>query len=178
MDVFEKVVDDVERVGWHCMWVGGAPGHPSYGYSIGLHRTFGHPEILIFGLEPRNTHGIMSTIVGDIRAGRGRHAGERAPDLLVGLECVFLKVPRQRLREFVGIAIRFHGNDAFPCLQLVWPDEGGYFPWDPGMRARLRALQPVLGPVVVDGPRPGEGAEPSAPADEGDDDGLDTPRPA
>ncbi|AMU18382.1 hypothetical protein BJL96_15195 [Burkholderia cenocepacia] len=38
----------------------------------------------------------------------------------------------------------FYGNDAFPCVQLLWPDRNGIFPWQPEADDALNAAQPRL----------------------------------
>jgi hypothetical protein len=38
----------------------------------------------------------------------------------------------------------FYGGDAFPCLQIVWSDRDGRFPWQSGFDPALAGLQPDL----------------------------------
>ncbi|MCA8277395.1 DUF4262 domain-containing protein [Burkholderia sp. AU30280] len=38
----------------------------------------------------------------------------------------------------------FYGNDDFPCVQLLWPDRNGIFPWQPEADDALNAAQPRL----------------------------------
>lgn len=46
-----KVLDDVETHGWHVVKVMGDETGPGFGYSVGLWKTFRHPEIIIIGLK-------------------------------------------------------------------------------------------------------------------------------
>jgi Domain of unknown function (DUF4262) len=41
----EKVVADLETFGWHVVCVKEDSVGPAFAYSIGLQKTFGHPEI-------------------------------------------------------------------------------------------------------------------------------------
>jgi hypothetical protein len=56
------------------------------------------------------------------------------------LEAVAVDAPEQRL-----LVAHCLYRDRLRALQLVWADDAGRWPWDPGHRAR-RAGQPVLGP--------------------------------
>ena len=48
-------------------------------------------------------------------------------------------------RRFVGLTQAYDGED-FACVQLVWPDKQGRWPWDAAVREGFVAMQPVLGP--------------------------------
>jgi hypothetical protein len=37
--------------------------------------------------------------------------------------------------DHLGWTRWFYGGDRFPCLQIVWPDRAGVFPWEPGFDA-------------------------------------------
>jgi hypothetical protein len=45
--VLQRVHDDVAKFGWHVMRVLGEPQY--FGYTIGIHQTFGKQELFITG---------------------------------------------------------------------------------------------------------------------------------
>jgi hypothetical protein len=47
-------------------------------------------------------------------------------------------------RAFFGGAIRFYRKPPFPVLEVVWPDKGGFFPWQAESSVSYRDLQPQL----------------------------------
>ena len=47
-----KIHDDVQRYGWHAVSISDIA--PPFLYSVGLMKTFNHPEAIIFGLETQN----------------------------------------------------------------------------------------------------------------------------
>ena len=57
----------------------------------------------------------------------------------------FVGVPREVQAEYFGTAQWAYEGADFPCVQLVWPDKQGRWPWDPSSRDGFRGLQPVLG---------------------------------
>ncbi|HEY2534440.1 MAG TPA: DUF4262 domain-containing protein [Xanthobacteraceae bacterium] len=45
----------------------------------------------------------------------------------------------------IGLTSRwFYGGDDFLCLQLVFPDTSGHFPWSSGSSEGFRTAQPDL----------------------------------
>jgi len=47
----QKLLDDVAEYGWHVIKVLDQPDAPGWAYSVGLFQNFGHPEIMVFGLD-------------------------------------------------------------------------------------------------------------------------------
>ena len=56
----EKVVRDVAQHGWHVINILEQNGCPSWSFSIGLFHTYGHPEVLIFGLGNELEHNVIN----------------------------------------------------------------------------------------------------------------------
>ena len=57
----------------------------------------------------------------------------------------FVTVPKTCYAEHLGLAVWAYEGDSFPCVQMVWPDKQGRWPWDAGVREGFAASQPVLG---------------------------------
>jgi Domain of unknown function (DUF4262) len=55
-------------------------------------------------------------------------------------------VPLAAYQKYLGTAIWFYRSlpRPFRCIQIVWPDEAGKFPWDGNYDARYKGIQPVL----------------------------------
>ena len=139
----QKVLSDVEEFGWHIVTVGAEDG-PDFGFKIGLHQTFSHPEILMIGLSSDLLRKVLNVVGGNVKSGARYSAGASYSGILEGFECAFRAVPRDRFAEYLGYAIRFYGGAAFPCIQCVWPDRLGRFPWHPEASDADRVVQPVL----------------------------------
>lgn len=140
----------ISRYGWSCYYIFGGAG-PPWLYTIGLVEGFGHPELIIFGLDQSSAHGLATRVVerltSEVKVPPGRHAGER----LDGLPVAYLEVDRAYWREpsdyFLGWLDYYRALERTldqRALQLVWSDEQGHLPWDERFSARLRHLQPLL----------------------------------
>ena len=140
----DRIEADIAKYGWHVIKVMEDDEGPGFAYSIGLHRSFGHPEVIVFGLPLDLMHRMVNTIGAEVRRGERFAAGSRSDAVLVGRPVEFRSVAAGWLDEFFGQAIRYHGGPACAALQCCWPDRAGRFPGQAGVEAGCRAAQPDL----------------------------------
>lgn len=119
---------------WAVQFVGDGDeaDEPAFGYTVGLF-GLGHPELVIVGLGPDNTHGILGWVAGMVAEGRDLLVGELLtwPDWVGRL--VVEQLPNSG--EVVLAANRFYERPAeysVPAYQLTWSHRDGLFPWDEG----------------------------------------------
>jgi hypothetical protein len=145
-DVEKKLVSDIEEFGWHVIKIAEDDEGPAFAYSIGLFKTFGHPEIIVFGLDVDLMHRMINLIGEEVRHGRRFADEEAASGVLEGYDVRFKYVARRHYHEHVGYARWFYKGDDFPLLQCLWPDKKGRFPTDSDFARALRPRQPLLAP--------------------------------
>ncbi|MBV8922498.1 DUF4262 domain-containing protein [Bradyrhizobium sp.] len=127
-DADERIVGNVRKHGCHIVGIMPDEERPGYAFSIGLFVNYGHPEIVIFGLDRRDAGNVINDIRDRVSRGQRYAAGDVGDQLLVGHKACFADVPPR----------------PFPCLQLVWPDRAGRFPWQAEFDPALRKYQPLL----------------------------------
>lgn len=66
----------IRNFGWGIEYVQGPDVSDSWGYTIGLSETFGHPELALAGSNARTTASLINTIGSAIRLGDLPVAGE------------------------------------------------------------------------------------------------------
>jgi Domain of unknown function (DUF4262) len=128
------------------------PG-PPFAYTVGLSRPrFGHPELLVFGLDRGTARTILNDLGERVRGGRRLHAGQRITDLLRDLHGGAVQVELLRVddaadrRAPLSVANRLYGHGRpVDALQVVWPDRHHRLPWEPGFDPRMQPMQPLLG---------------------------------
>jgi hypothetical protein len=142
----QRIIDDVAKFGWHVVAVVPKAGEqwPEFAFTVGLHKTYNHPELIIFGLPMKVAHGIFSTCVERIEESEPFLEGQVRQDVLNDYDATFVAVAERFYAEYLGSAIGFYENADFPVLQLVWPDRNGCFPWDSSAAPDLVHSQPVL----------------------------------
>jgi hypothetical protein len=110
-DYDRKLLEDVQRFGWHLVGIKDDPEGPAYVFSVGMYHTHGQPEICIFGL--RDT-GVMAQIVNEIgdllRSGETFQDWEGSEDVLDNYPCIFRKVDPSR----------------YPVLLVTHDDDGDW----------------------------------------------------
>jgi hypothetical protein len=139
-----KLLADIEEYGWHVVLIPEDDEGPAFAYSIGLFKTFGHPEVVVFGLDLDVMHQMINLIGEEVRRGRHFSDGESASGILEGYDVRFCEAARKHYHDHFGYARWFYGGDDFPALQCLWPDRRGRFPTDPGYPESLHLRQPLL----------------------------------
>jgi hypothetical protein len=141
----QRVIDDVQRVGWHIIGIQGDSEGPAFSFSFGLFHTFQLPEIIIVGLpKMENMAAIINLIGGEMRTGFCVEDGRESDQILEGYRCIFRRVATDLYPEYLGYAMWFYEYKEFPVLQCVWPDKNHRYPWHPEFTAGLKERQPVL----------------------------------
>jgi hypothetical protein len=144
-----RLLESVRDHGWHVLGILEEGESPAFAFTVGLTTSFGHPELLIAGLEIKVMHSLLNALGETIRAGRGYMAGERISDLVDGFDCLTINVDRAHYPEWLGYARWYHRGDAFEVLQVLWPDKQNVLPPSPDAPEWLTVLQPVLGRVTL-----------------------------
>jgi Domain of unknown function (DUF4262) len=139
-----QVYEDIESHGWHVVKVNEGDETAGWAFSIGLHVTLRHPEVVLFGLPGDVMHAVINSIGENVRSGSCYENGQFYGDLLEGYQCRFQRVSRKWYRPFLGYATWYYGGAQFPVLQCVWPDKDGRWPGDPASEVDWSRLQPLL----------------------------------
>lgn len=128
----------------------GEPG-PPFAYTIGLGHRFGHPELLMSGLDHRVMHRALNDVAALIMKGRRLAPGDALEGVLAGVPVAIDRVSDEGLRETVTWSAWFHRQEA-AALAIVWPDKNGVFGWQPGAPEVLDERQPRTWRVPIEHP--------------------------
>jgi Domain of unknown function (DUF4262) len=142
-----KVLEDIQSHGWHVTGVFTSKGEAGldWAFSIGLFHTFGHPEVIVFGLKLNTCMNIVNEIGQQIKAGkRYQTSGEYGDILKDPYKCAFRPVERTHYHDYLGFALWFYEQDPFPTMQCFWPDSVGKLPWVEGCDPSVTRAQPFL----------------------------------
>ncbi len=127
-DLLIKVQDDIKRVGWSAVGVFAAEGdEPSWPfcYTIGF-REHDHPEMIVVGLDTDLSHPILHGLYERVAAGERFETGQRDAKVLEGYDVEFREMPVDG--RPLNMARAYYGVDELPALQVLWPDQNGFFP--------------------------------------------------
>lgn len=151
LQLFEGIDRAIDDPGWMVMAIPDAA--PPFCYTVGLIKSFNHPEIIILGLRYEIAHPLLNTVGFQIKQGEVFSPGNRYDSITEKYDTQFVEVTLENISEYFGILIGYtrHHNDATPirALQLVWPDPQNRFPWENGFEEKFRTAQPLLNVVAV-----------------------------
>jgi hypothetical protein len=146
-DTFNKherqIVADIKEFGWFHTSVYGEAKFEQFSYTTGFWVSSQTPEILTFGLG-KAAHSIFWHMFRQGKAGVKYPLSMRANDILADFPAILFPVAKKYYSEFPLSSRWFYRGEDFPCLQLVWPDLQGRFPWEQGFDESFLADQPDL----------------------------------
>ena len=138
-----RLLADVAQAGYHVVTGPSTGSTPAFAFSVGLFRTFDHPEVAVFGLSVEPLHAGVRRIGERIRGGERFDEGDLVDGLIDGRAVTFRRIVPRHYATHLGHAVWYHGGARFPAIQAIW-SEGGHFPWDRWFPRDLRDAQPVL----------------------------------
>lgn len=146
--VVDKLLADVERVGYSVVSVGGDKPSPPFAYSVGLEKTYKHPEIIITGLRAEIAYSLINDIASKIKEDSSVFkVGVSYEKIVKGLPVRFILASEENKIEYarmLGVCYEPESLENVQLLQMLWPDPDGFFPFESQFEERLRAAQPVL----------------------------------
>jgi predicted RNA binding protein YcfA (HicA-like mRNA interferase family) len=140
----QRVIDDVAKFGWHCINIHPEGDEVGYAFTVGLFASYGHPGLIIFGLQSQTAHAILSIAARAAKDGAPLNLDQSTDALLEGYSCCFGQVSREEYREHVGYCRWFYYGNNFPLYQVIWPSRSGLFPWHPEATDEFRTAQPII----------------------------------
>jgi len=132
LDKFEQpFVAKIREHGWFDTAVSEDAEGPGFSYSTGIWVTAGQPEIIMFGLQ-KIAHDVLWSLFRDAVAGVALPLGQRTDQVFGNTAAYVFPVTKRLYPHHLGWSRWFYAGDDFPCVQIVWPDPGGAFPWETG----------------------------------------------
>ena len=143
-----KITENVKDMGSSIMYMEKDQNFPPYAYSIGFFENFQHPEIIMFGLPKEKCYRTFERIYQLLL---------ESDEVMVPFECnydiiqndlpvLFTDISFSAAYKYMEYANWFYKEKTliYPVLQLIWPDEKGYFPWQVSFNTDFIGHQPIL----------------------------------
>ena len=144
----DQIRREVAAHGFHVVIIRADGDDPGYAFTLGLASNHGHPELCCFGLDEGEQggplHEFLDAAARMVVEGSRFEAGTQVPGLVERFDIAVREVIPGRRDEWLGFGVRFHKNRGFDCVQLVWPDATGRFPWESDCDPQAAAVQPLL----------------------------------
>lgn len=120
-------------------------------YTVGLQKTWHHPELIVFGLAVESGYEGINAVVADIRNDTPPPVGRRSSFDVGGVRACLIPVLDEYWRYpcdyLLGASHYYRATGStheLRALQLVWSDTHHRLPWDSGFDPTLAGRQPLL----------------------------------
>ena len=126
----------IAQEGWAMAGVGTKNSAVTYVYTVGLQKTFAHPDLIMFGVAPAQARGVLEVIAERVKAGEPVHEGV----MILGAAQIPL-MPRRADAARVELLVPAQlARGRYDYVQIVWPDGKDRFPWEARFdKRRLRS---------------------------------------
>lgn len=125
----EKITKDIAEFGWHSLFVFDPKNESAnFHYTVGFEESFGHPELIIFGLAQEAGHGILTDLADDIKSGKVFDPDKKMNGVVGGdFTVIFKSVVRPSEIEYLAGAQNYY-KKPFRALVMFWPDKNNVLP--------------------------------------------------
>src|SRR5262245_32731872 len=151
---------DIAESGVHIAHEDERGERPAHAYTIGMRHSFGEPEVLVIGLPREVAQDLLDNVADEANGGRMFAAGEQHDGLVRDYPVRLLRVSDTQATQWLPLVGWAYERSDVPCLQLVYPDKQGRWPWQADVRDGFRRIQPVL-ERAAEQSGPAEQSEPS-----------------
>ena len=135
---------DIEKFGWTVILIRATDYLPSFAYTIGLWKTYKHPEIITFGFTIETLHLVLNDAGERAKNGQPIELNKTYTDFFENARTEFISVDKRNLGDYFGTAINYYKDENFPAIQLVWTDRNDKFPWESDFEEEFIYKQPLL----------------------------------
>ena len=143
-DAEKSFVSKIREHGWFRTGVFGDDEGPGFSYTSGFWVSASQPEIIMFSMKDAIAHDVFWDLFWEAKDGKNLPVGKKTSVVFANLPAYVFSVARERYSNFLGWNRWFYAGDDFPCLQIVWPDREGVFPWEPNFDLNFAKDQPDL----------------------------------
>lgn len=140
----QMFVRHIQEHGWHRTEITADAEGPGFSFTTGLWLTLRQPELIVFSLNNETAHQVFWTAFNNAKVGKVLSAQARTDAVFGNVATFTFPVARRYYASLLGWSRWFYAGDDFPCLQIVWPDRAGLFPWESGFSSSLSKSQPDL----------------------------------
>jgi hypothetical protein len=117
-----NLIADIDQYGWHLVGIEQDDDGPGFAYSVGLYRSFGHPEILVIGLAVDVMFGMVNGVGELVRGGKRFEHLDESGDVINGFNVAFRQVQVASYDAYLGCGRL--GNDSICCFSCCSTSTG------------------------------------------------------
>ena len=140
----QSFVGKIREHGWFRTSIISDDEGPGFSFTTGMWVSAQQPEFVIFSMKNEIAHNVFWDLFRDANNGKALETGRRLSDVFGNASAYAFPVAKRHYASYLGWSCWFYGGENFPCLQIVWPDRAGLFPWELGFDRSFIGDQPDL----------------------------------
>jgi hypothetical protein len=125
-------LDNIRQHGWVRTAALAEESKPGFSFTSGFWVSSGQPELMIFSTSDEVVHELLWVQYRSAKAGRPLSIGTRTDAVFSNLPAYAFSVAKRHFADYLGWSRWLYRGNDFECLQIVWPDRAGVFPWEAG----------------------------------------------
>lgn len=141
--VKKKIVEDIQKFGWHVVSVACDNPKDHFCYTIGLYKSFGFPELVMKGLPLETMH----RLINDVIKNKPDFSDINRQPLIVSnllrnnLNLCVHKIDLESIQEHIFYCCDYNLPNLFDVCQVYWPDSNNRLPTDEQCDAKIKKAQ-------------------------------------
>ena len=140
-DAERNFVEGISQHGWMQTHALDEDDKPGFCFTTGIDASIAHPELIVFKMDPKAANSMFWLLYRCAQNGKPVPRGVRTSGVLPSDDAYVFPVARRHYANYLGWSRWFYRGDDFDCLQVVWPDESGLFPWEEGFDSKYVGAQ-------------------------------------
>lgn len=142
LEAEENIKRIVKEHGWFVAKFPATDYLPSFCYTIGLWKTYKHPELISFGLTLGTLSSVLNIGGNLVKNGHQIMSNRKSDAFFENGKAFLLEVDPRNIKDYFGYGL-WYNEGSFPAVQIVWPDRIGNFPWEDNYDEEFQYRQPL-----------------------------------
>lgn len=149
--VTQAVIEMKKKIAAHgfaIMNIFGKENEPCFSYTVGLSKTYNHPELICFGLPFQTMNILFHTIVSELIEKKEQLKPLIPYDDFSNMPMEFVRVESYNIEKYMcGVRDYYADAHTIEAMQMLWPDPQGCFPYEKGYDKHYILAQPILAKI-------------------------------
>ena len=154
--ILAHVDRNIKEQGWHMTVIKPEGDIPAIVYTIGLYYSFQQPELIMVGLPFEMMLQVLGEMSSAIKRGVRFKDRDTSSDFLMNdIPVEFVEIESEEEKDkYMTIGQAFYTEflktaTTIPVLQVLWPDENGFLPYERDCSYSVKYRQPILADIEI-----------------------------
>lgn len=146
VDLQKAVKENIETHGWHASYIFPDENNPGFLYTVGLTKTYDHPEIIVFGVDKKQAYMFIAPYIQELIQKKQKIPLNTPDETFFSMPFYFAEVFEEQKEMRLRLAEAYYSEKKmhYSAIQLLWCDTKGKFPFHKEFEEKFKAAQPLI----------------------------------